>query len=88
MLPPSSTFEPFVIQVAQVSRLDRWSVHQRLEELMISSWCPEDGSLHVKIENSLAAVLVHGIVRRFVAPRHELVDWLERCWQQSLKARD
>lgn len=86
MLPPSSTFEPFVVQVAQVSRIDRWSIHQRLQELMIPSWCPEDGSLQVEINTSLDAVLVHSTIRQFIAPRHELVDWLERCWQKSLKA--
>lgn len=68
-------------QVVQISRLDRWQVYQRLQQLMIPCWCPNDGSLRVEVNNSIEAVLVRSTVLQFIATRSELVDWLERCWE-------
>lgn len=70
-----------VSQVVNVSRVDRWPIYHRLQELMIPCWCPADGSLRVEVNNSIAAVLLRSTVQQFVASRQELVDWLERCWQ-------
>lgn len=77
--PPSSITS--VGQVVNVSRIDRWVIYHRLQELMIPCWCPADGSLRVEVNNSIAAVLVRSTVQQFVASRQELVEWLERCWQ-------
>jgi hypothetical protein len=66
-----------------VSRIDRWRIYHRLQELMIPAWCPEDGSLWVEVDNAIAAVLVRSTVQQFVASRHELLDWLEYCWEQN-----
>lgn len=63
-----------------VSRSDRWRISYRLQELMIPCWCLEDGSLKVEVRNSTTAILVRSVVRQFVAPRTELLDWLECCW--------
>jgi hypothetical protein len=67
-------------QIVEISRLDRWQVYHRLQELMIPAWCPHDGSLRVDVNNSINAILVRSAVLQFVASRSELVDWLERCW--------
>jgi hypothetical protein len=76
-----TTFETSATQAIQVSRIDRWRIHQRLQELTIPCWCPEDGSLQVRVNTALTAVLVRSVVQQFVASRPELVSWLERCWQ-------
>jgi hypothetical protein len=68
-------------QVSKISRSDRWCVHRRLQELDIPCWCPDDGSLWIGVEHCIHAILVRSTVQQFVATRHELVDWLERCWE-------
>jgi hypothetical protein len=74
-------------QPLAISRTDRWLIYYRLKELMIPCACPEDGSLRVDVENAIDAVLVRSTVQQFVASRHELLDWLERCWntRESVK---
>jgi hypothetical protein len=79
-----TAFETSAKQAIQVSRIDRWFIHQRLQELMIPSWCPDDGSLQVTVNNPLTVVLVRSVVQQFVASRPELVNWLERCWQAKV----
>jgi hypothetical protein len=64
-----------------VSRIDRWCVYHRLQELTIPCWCLEDGSLSVEVKDSSAALLVRSVVHQFVASRQELLKWLENCWQ-------
>lgn len=70
-----------VTQQLNVSRSDRWLIYRRLQELTISCWCFDDGSLHVEIKNDITLLLIHSVVRQFLASRHELVEWLEQCWQ-------
>lgn len=70
-------------QVVNVSRILRWQIHHRLQELKIPCWCPADGSLRVEVNDCIAAVLLRSTVQQFVAPRHELVNWLERCWENK-----
>jgi hypothetical protein len=73
-----------LITVVDVSRIDRWLIHRRLQELMINSWCPTNGELLVEVNNGIDALLVRSTVQQFVASRQELVDWLERCWQMEV----
>lgn len=80
MLPPSSS-NTSVGQIVNVSRILRWQIYYRLQELRIPCWCPVDGSLRVEVNDSVSAMLVRSTVQQFVAPRQELVEWLERCWQ-------
>lgn len=80
MLPPSSS-NTSVGQIVNVSRILRWQIYHRLQELRIPCWCPADGSLRVEVNDSVSAMLVRSTVQQFVAPRQELLDWLERCWQ-------
>lgn len=80
MLTPSSS-DTSVSQVVNVSRILRWQIYHRLQELKIPCWCPPDGSLRVEVNDSISAVLVRSTVQQFVAPRQELVNWLERCWR-------
>ncbi len=76
---PSAVISPVAISVG-----DRWMIHRRLQELMIPCWCPEDGSLWVEIHHGNHAILLRSAVQQLIAPRQELVDWLERCWETHL----
>lgn len=67
----------------QIPLCDRWQVYHRLQELMIPCSCLPDGSLRVQVNSCLTAILVRSTVMQFIAPRHELLDWLERCWINS-----
>ncbi|MGL5063375.1 MAG: Asr1405/Asl0597 family protein [Microcoleus sp.] len=69
-----------VTHIVSVSRIDRWQIHHRLQELMIPCSCPEDGSLRVEIHDWIGALLLRSVVQQFVASRQEMVHWLERCW--------
>ncbi len=69
-----------VSQVTYISRSDRWSLSRRLQELMIPSYCAEDGSLWVEITSSDQAILLRSTVYHLVSSRQELIDWLERCF--------
>ncbi|NJK74732.1 MAG: hypothetical protein HC849_34190 [Oscillatoriales cyanobacterium RU_3_3] len=75
-----------VIHVVAVSRIDRWQIYNRLQELMIPCWCPKDGSLQVQIRDNIDAVLLRSVVQQFVASRQEMVNWLERCWQAESRS--
>jgi hypothetical protein len=66
-------------QALDIPRSDRWRIYQRLQELTIPCACPADGSLRVDINHGIALVLVRSTMRQFIAPRQELVNWLERC---------
>ncbi|NJK36919.1 MAG: hypothetical protein HC835_07220 [Oscillatoriales cyanobacterium RM2_1_1] len=69
-------------EVIDISRVDRWQVYHRLQELAIPCWCLEDGSLWVEIQTISAAVIVRSVVQQFTASRRELLNWLEQCWQE------
>ena len=76
--------DAFVSQVGKIHRSDRWSVHRRLQELHISCWCPEDGTLLVEIDHCINAILLRSTIQQFVSSRQELTDWLERCWSTKV----
>ena len=83
-MPTPSDSNHLVYQVVNIDRSDRWLLQRRLQELMIKSWCSDDGSLWVEVKHSNAAILVHSTVKQFLSPRQELLDWLERCWQNQV----
>jgi hypothetical protein len=70
-------------QLITISRSDRWQVHQRLKELEISSTCLRDGSLQVEIHSPLTVLQLRSVLLQLTAPRSQLVDWLEHCWQKQ-----
>ena len=82
MLPPCSS-DAFGDQVLQIPLSDRWLIYYRLQELMIPCSCCPDGSLRVQINSLLAGILIRSTVMQFLASRHELVNWLERCWYSN-----
>lgn len=74
--------------VVSVSRIDRWHIYHRLQELKIPCWCPEDGSLRVEVQNGIVALLLRSVVQQFFASRQEMVNWLNRCWDTDVTGRD
>lgn len=64
-----------------VSRSERWHIHARLSELGIASGCRQDGGLDVEIHSPLALIQLRSLLQRLVAPRQQLIDQLERCWE-------
>ncbi|MBD2564461.1 MULTISPECIES: Asr1405/Asl0597 family protein [Nostoc] len=75
--------DPLGDQVLQIPLSDRWRIYHRLQELKINSSCPPDGSLRVQVNNLVEAILIRSTVMQFLASRHELLEWLERCWDYS-----
>lgn len=69
--------------VLEIPLSDRWLVYHRLQELMIPCFCLADGSLRVRVNSCITAILIRSIVMQFFASRYELVHWLERCWNYS-----
>jgi hypothetical protein len=68
-------------EIVQVSWLDRWQVYKRLQELEIPCWCGVDQPLRVKINTAKQAAQLASVLRQFSAPKSELAQWLECCWQ-------
>ncbi len=67
-----------------IDRTDRWTIAHRLQELQIACWCLEDGSCWVDIPNSTTALLLRSVIHQILAPRQELINWLEQCWGMQL----
>ncbi|MEM1367697.1 MAG: Asr1405/Asl0597 family protein [Cyanobacteria bacterium P01_H01_bin.15] len=65
-------------------RCDRWSIKRRLQELNIPCACPADGTLRVNANHAIDLLLIQSAVRQCVAPRHETVNWLERCYRTQV----
>lgn len=70
-------------QVIDIPQQDRWQICYRLRDLKIDCDCPEDGSLRVLANCARDVLLIYSAVRPFIAPRRELLDWLERCWDSD-----
>ncbi|MCU0525220.1 MAG: hypothetical protein MUF72_10380 [Elainella sp. Prado103] len=64
-----------------ISRIDRWLVHQRLQELQINAWCLADGSIWAEVPSPGTALLIRSVTQQVLSPRPDLVRWLDRCWE-------
>jgi hypothetical protein len=68
-------------QALALQGAERWEVYRRLETLEISCQCLIHQPLQVHLESPLAIAQLWSVVKQVTAPRTELVQWLERCWQ-------
>jgi hypothetical protein len=66
----------------RVSRSERWQICNRLNELGISSSCRQDGGLDVDIYSPTALLQLYSILRLLMAPRQQLINQLEQCWEK------
>lgn len=79
-----SKFNFLIVQISNISRINRWKIYYRLQELQIHSWCFEDGTLWVEIDDSIKAILLHSTMTQFTSNRSELIAWLEKCWSTGI----
>jgi hypothetical protein len=68
--------------LVMVSRSERWQICNRLNELGIISSCRQDGGLAVDIHSPTALIQLYSVLRLLMAPRWQLLDQLERCWEK------
>ncbi|WP_052055812.1 Asr1405/Asl0597 family protein [Myxosarcina sp. GI1] len=59
----------------------RWQIFHRLQALEITCHCATNEPLWVRLNDVRAAIQIWSVVKQHSAPRHELVTWLDRCWQ-------
>jgi hypothetical protein len=78
-----SQLESLTVQVQTVSRCDRWQAQQRLQDLSIPCHCSADGHLIVEVNNPLAIVQLKSVVQQLTDSRAQLINWLERCWDEE-----
>jgi len=81
-----SGVEPSPGHIVEIPRCDRWCIYRRLQELNIACTCSNDGLLRVEINHCIEAVLMRSTVQQFTASRHDLLDWLERCWHTQVQS--
>lgn len=79
----SSSATPKVSQIVEIAAWDRWQVYHRLQQLAVPCECGTNQPLVVQINDVTAAMQLWSVVRQLTAPRHDLVSWLERCWQKN-----
>jgi hypothetical protein len=65
---------------------DRWQIYHRLQELEISCNCSTGKPLTVAVDTPTAVIQVWSVARQLSVDRHQLVDWLDRCF--TLQAVD
>lgn len=84
----SSQLEPGEGEIVQVNWIDRWFIYKRLQELEIPCWCASQQPLRVNICNCRDAIQLISVVKQTTASRQELIQNLERCWQQQTNIQD
>jgi hypothetical protein len=86
---PKGTSSPtqlgFVIEVRPV---ERWAIYHRLQELEIKCDCHTASPLKVEIPSPTAAVQLWSAARHIIAPRQQLVCWLEKCWHETTNIKE
>lgn len=74
--------------VVEVQSDHRWSIYHRLQDLGIPCWCAAYQPLRVQLDSAIAVVQFWQVCRQVSTPHHELITWLEACWQQPLDPLD
>ncbi|MBP0016148.1 MAG: hypothetical protein J7647_01170 [Cyanobacteria bacterium SBLK] len=77
----SLEIEGLKIEVLGIDKADRWSIYHRLQELEIPCNCDIEKPLEARIATPTAALQLWCIARRYRSSRHQLLDFLEDCWQ-------
>jgi hypothetical protein len=65
-----------------LDRVSRWTVHSRLQSLDIDADCGCDRPLTLNLHTAAEAIQVWCVIRACTAPRADLAEHLNRCWQQ------
>ncbi|ASC72952.1 hypothetical protein XM38_039120 [Halomicronema hongdechloris C2206] len=72
--------------VLQIDRVERWNIYSRLQQLDVSCSCSNGQPLRVEVTTASSAVQLWSVVQQFTAPRHTLIERLERCRQKPMKS--
>jgi hypothetical protein len=67
--------------ILSVKWIDRWDVFHRLQALGIECQCCTNKPLLVDLHSPTTVAQVWSVARQFSTPRHELIDWLDNCWE-------
>lgn len=59
----------------------KWQIFHRLQALEITCRCGTNEPLWAQLDNVRAAIQMWSVAKQHNAPRWELIDWLDRCWQ-------
>ncbi|MCC0177952.1 hypothetical protein I4641_13280 [Waterburya agarophytonicola K14] len=59
----------------------RWEVYRRLKALGIECKCATNEPLRVNLYSPTTAIQIWSVLRQKNSPRHELINWLDDCWQ-------
>jgi hypothetical protein len=59
---------------------DRWQIYRRLQELKIPRKCSTGQRLVVTVDTPTVAIQVWSVTRTQSIDRHQLIDWLDRCF--------
>ncbi len=68
----------------QLSGSERWTVHNRLQELGIASNCRTGQPLYVQIDTPKEAIQLWSVTRLNKSSRCELISWLNFCLEQPI----
>ena len=77
------SFQPLVHSL-EIKNTQRWSIYHRLQELEIPCQCSTDRPLQVELNHPGAIAQLCFVVKQLTAPRNELIDWLNNCWQVEI----
>ncbi|PSB11529.1 hypothetical protein C7B62_05185 [Pleurocapsa sp. CCALA 161] len=58
----------------------RWEIFRRLQALDIDCQCATNEPLLVNLNSPTTLAQVWSVIRQSTAQRHQLVDWLNDCW--------
>jgi hypothetical protein len=72
-----------VYRLIDVKWADRWQIYSRLISLQIPCQCSIDRPLSVYCDTPQKIIQTWSVVRQFTAPRHRLVNFLNRCWYRA-----
>ena len=81
----SSPSEQPIIHTVGIKNTERWSIFHRLQELDIPSICSTNKPLQVQLDNPSAIAQLCSVVKQTTASRHELIHWLDNCWQVTVQ---
>ena len=69
--------------IISVKLTHKWDVYHRLKALEIDCQCKTNQPLLIELNTPQTAIQVWSVVKHLTAPRQELIDWLNRCWQSK-----
>lgn len=77
---PSLPFQPIVHSVG-IKDTERWNIYHRLQQLEIPCHCSTNQPLEVELNSPGAIAQLCFVVKQLTAPRNELIEWLNGCWE-------